>query len=266
MADYVHGYTAPEGERLVDQASELADLLHAQTRFATGSIVLEPGCGVGAQTVILAERNPRAYFVSFDRDRSSVDEAKRRIAHRQLENVSVLHADLFSLPFDVATFDAVVSCFVLEHVPAPQRALSQLKSFLKPDGRLIAIEGDHGSAFFHPDSAAAHAAIRCQVELQRRTGGDAHIGRRLHSLVAETGFRDVIVATHTVYGDANSSGLRDTFVRKIFVPMIDGVKRQALDANLIASDVFEQGVADLLRTCDSEGVFCYTFFRAEARG
>ena len=42
------------------------------------------------------------------------------------------------------------------------------------------IEGDHGSAYFHPDSAAARAAIACQVELQARAGGDALIGRQLY--------------------------------------------------------------------------------------
>ena len=41
------------------------------------------------------------------------------------------------------------------------------------------IEGDHGSAYFHPDSPAAHEAIRCQVELQARAGGDALIGRQV---------------------------------------------------------------------------------------
>ena len=45
------------------------------------------------------------------------------------------------------------------------------------------IEGDHGSAYFHPDSDAARDAIRCQVELQRAAGGNAMIGRQLYPLL-----------------------------------------------------------------------------------
>ena len=51
---YVHGYTVRENVRLVDQATTLADILHSDTIYPAGSNVLEAGCGVGAQTIILA--------------------------------------------------------------------------------------------------------------------------------------------------------------------------------------------------------------------
>ena len=60
--DYVHGYSNREGARLLDQASTLAELLHGDTRYPAGSSVLEAGCGVGAQTVILARNSPEARF------------------------------------------------------------------------------------------------------------------------------------------------------------------------------------------------------------
>src|SRR6266540_977795 len=57
---YVHGYSERERERLLDQASTLTELLHADTRYPRGSSVLEAGCGVGAQTVTLARNSPEA--------------------------------------------------------------------------------------------------------------------------------------------------------------------------------------------------------------
>lgn len=46
----MHGYHARGGHRLQDQARTLAaPPLHHDTRFLTGSAVLELGCGVGAQ-------------------------------------------------------------------------------------------------------------------------------------------------------------------------------------------------------------------------
>jgi hypothetical protein len=55
---YVHGYGPDEMQRMLDQASILVELLHADTVYPAGAKVLEAGCGVGAQTVTLASHNP----------------------------------------------------------------------------------------------------------------------------------------------------------------------------------------------------------------
>ena len=157
---YVHGYRPRESERLHDQAGTLVDLLHAGTVYPSGSSVLEAGCGVGAQTVPLAQRNPEARFTSIDVSADSIAEATRRVALAGLGNVEFRHADIFALPFDGRSFDHVFVCFVLEHLARPVEALAILHRLLRPGGTMTVIEGDHGSAYFHPDSSAAHAAIR----------------------------------------------------------------------------------------------------------
>jgi len=58
MKKYIHGYTETEANRLGDQASILAAHLHYDSHFPPGSTVLEAGCGIGAQTRILAAANP----------------------------------------------------------------------------------------------------------------------------------------------------------------------------------------------------------------
>ena len=42
--------TRVRNERLQDQAGALVDLLHADTTYPPGSVILEAGCGVRAQT------------------------------------------------------------------------------------------------------------------------------------------------------------------------------------------------------------------------
>jgi hypothetical protein len=93
---------------------------------------------------------------------------------------------------------------------------------LKPEGSITAIEGDHGSAYFYPDSAAARRAIQCLVDLQRRAGGDALIGRRLYPLLVQAGVRDVRVSPRMVYVDASRPFLVDGFIRKTFTAMVEG--------------------------------------------
>jgi SAM-dependent methyltransferase len=262
MTDYVHGYGARERARLEDQARTLEALLHAGTAYRAGSRVLEAGCGTGAQTVALARRSPGALITAVDRSAASLEAARARVAAAGLGNVAFRCADLMALPFPRASFDHVFVCFVLEHVAEPAALLAALARVLRPGGTLTAIEGDHGSTLFHPDSAAAHAAIGCQVALQRRAGGDAMIGRRLFPLLTAAGCREVVVEPRVVYADASRPALVDGFVRRTFIAMIEGVRAPALATGLIAAERFDAGIRDLGRTAEADGVFCYTFFKA----
>jgi len=259
---YVHGYDSRESVRLQDQAATLADLLHADTAYPEGSRVLEAGCGVGAQTVTLAKNSPGAQILSIDISESSVREAEQKVRAAGFTNVRFRQADLFALPFGTASFDHVFVCFVLEHLASPVDALKALKRVLRPGGTITVIEGDHGSAFFHPDSEAARRAIGCQVELQRRAGGNAMIGRQLYPLLAGAGFQAVRVSPRLVYADGGRPALAEGFTRKTFTAMIEGVRGPALAAGLAEAAAFEQGIRDLYRTAEPDGVFCYTFFKA----
>jgi SAM-dependent methyltransferase len=258
---YVHGYRPRENERLQDQAGTLVDLLHADTAYPAGSRVLEAGCGVGAQTVTLARRSPDARFVSVDLSAASLAEAKRRIDRAGLTNVEFRQVDIFALPYEPGSFDHVFVCFVLEHLSRPVAALTILRELLRPGGTITAIEGNHGSAYFHPDSLAAHAAIQCQVRLQREAGGNALIGRELYPLLVEAGFDAVHVSPRMVYVDSSRPELVDGFTRKTFTAMIEGVREPALAAGLIEPERFDAGIRALYRTTEADGVFCYTFFK-----
>jgi SAM-dependent methyltransferase len=258
---YVHGYHPREKERLQDQAGTLVDLLHSDTAYPGGSGVLEVGCGVGAQTVTLARRSPNARFTSVDVSADSIAEARRRADRAGLTNVEFRQADVFALPFDAVSFDHVFVCFLLEHLSRPVEALAILEGLLRPGGTITVIEGDHGSTYFHPDSPAAHAAIRCQVEMQREAGGNALIGRQLYPLIVEAGFDAVRVSPRMVYVDSSRPQLVDGFTRKTFTAMIEGIREPAIAAGLIEPEKFDAGVRDLHRTTEADGVFCYTFFK-----
>lgn len=261
-SDYVHGYSAKESVRLTDQATTLTELLHADTFYPPGSRVLEAGCGVGAQTVILAGSSPQADFTSIDISEESLAEAQRRVAEAGFTNVTFQPADIFNLPFPSAHFDHVFVCFVLEHLPDPVGALAALMHPLKPGGSITVIEGDHGSAYFHPDSAYARRAVQCLVDLQRQAGGDSLIGRRLYPLLVQAGYSDVSVSPRMVYVDASKPSLVDGFTRKTFTAMVEGVGEQAVGQGLMDAVSWSAGIRDLYRTAEDDGTFCYTFFKA----
>jgi SAM-dependent methyltransferase len=264
-ASYVHGYSEYETRRLADQANTLAELLHGGTAFPAGARALEVGCGVGAQTAHLVAASPGAHLVAMDVSDRSLTLARARLAaHVPAANVEWCRADLFDPPFADAAFDHLFVCFVLEHLSDPGRALAGLRRVLRPGGTITVIEGDHGSAIFHPDSGYARAAIGCLVRLQSDAGGNALIGRRLQPLLDGAGYVEVRVHPRTVYADRTRPALVDGFTRNTFTAMIESVRDDALAAGLTTGTDWDRGIADLHRTTADGGTFHYTFFKALA--
>jgi ubiquinone/menaquinone biosynthesis C-methylase UbiE len=259
---YIHGYDQREGTRLQDQASTLVELLHSDTWYPVGSRVLEAGCGVGAQTVTLARNSPGALITSIDISEASIREAEKRVLEAGFTNARFQQADIFSLPFAAGSFDHLFVCFVLEHLSEPVQALKILKNLIRAGGTITVIEGDHGSAYFYPDNAAAHRAIACQVELQKRAGGNAMIGRELYPLLRQAGFSSIHVSPRMVYVDSSRPELVEGFTKKTFTAMIEGVRDSATQTGIIDPALFEEGIRALHRTTEYDGVFCYTFFKA----
>jgi SAM-dependent methyltransferase len=83
--------------------------------------VLDLGCGVGHSFGELAPRET----VGVDLD-PAVLVGQERETHA---------ADMRSLPFAAASFDAVISVHSIEHVPDPERVLAEIVRVLKPGGR-----------------------------------------------------------------------------------------------------------------------------------
>ena len=153
---YVHGYDERESERLHDQAGALVELLHGDTAYPAGARVLEAGCGVGAQTVTLSARSPKARFTSID---VSAESLAGRAPPRVCANVEFRAGRHLRAAVQPRRSTTSSSASCSSTSPDPVAALARLKTHAAPGGTITVIEGDHGSAYFHPDSAAAHDAI-----------------------------------------------------------------------------------------------------------
>jgi len=261
MSTYVHGYSENEAIRLNDQADSLASLLHYDSIWEKDSLILEAGCGVGSQTKTVAAQNPECNFISIDISKDSIQEAKRVIASKGIENVEFQVANIFELPFEDEYFDHLFLCFVLEHLANPLEALDTLKRKLKPNGTITVIEGDHGSTYFHPTSDFAIQAIQCQVELQKRNGGDANIGRKLYPILEKAGFDEIMVSPRQVYVDDSNPAMVEGFTKNTFTAMIEGIKEEAIKNGMMDHESFDKGIQDLYHTANGGGTFCYTFFK-----
>ena len=127
------------------------------------------------------------------------------------------------------------------------------------------IVGDHGSCTFHPETAAARQAWNCLIRCQALLGADSLIGRRLYPLLAAAPLQGVTVTRRDVYCDASRPRWMEGFVKKTIIPMVEGVREQALAEGMIDEAIWAEGIRDLHATgTPPEGVFCYTFFKGVA--
>ena len=90
------------------------------------SRVLDVGCGVGQVSNYLAEKGFEA--TGIDISPLFVKEARKN------GKAKFISADTTKLPFEDESFDAVISAETLEHIPEPEKALSEMARVLKKKG------------------------------------------------------------------------------------------------------------------------------------
>lgn len=98
--------------------------------------VLEVGCGRGDFTIELFRRFPRARIMGVDFSSTAIELAK---AKRDALGVDVDFAicDAQALPFTDSSFDWIISCECLEHVPSPARMAAEIRRTLRPGAQFI---------------------------------------------------------------------------------------------------------------------------------
>jgi SAM-dependent methyltransferase len=259
---YVHGYSRAETKRLRDQAATLEPIIHPGTHYLCAEKVLEAGCGVGAQTVLLARRSPETRFTSVDISENSVAKASALIRQLRIKNVEFRIEDLNKLSFRDNTFHHIFVCFILEHLPNPQKALKELKRVLKKGGTITVIEGDHDSCFFTPSSREARHVWQCLVKSQELLGGDSLIGRRLYPVLRKAGFKDIKVKPCPVYADASLPQMVRGFTKETIIAMVKSAEKASFKFGLTDRKRWNAGIKALYKAAGKNGTLFYTFSKA----
>ena len=101
--------------------------------------VLEVGAGAGFNAETLLDRFGGWRLVTTDYDADMVEQAAERL-QRFGDRALVERADATALPYDSASFDAVLSLGVWHHVGEWERALAECARVLVPGGRLLLVD------------------------------------------------------------------------------------------------------------------------------
>ncbi len=264
---YLHGYRAEERDRLHRQARFLEPMVHNRLPFRRRKHILEVGCGVGAQTEILLRHFPELHVTGIDIQEDQLAEARRFLATVPWATAryEIRRMDAEKLEFEPESFDGAFLCWILEHVPSPQRVLSEVRRVLMPGAPVVCSEVLNATFFLDPYSPHTLRYWMAYNDRQLELGGDPFIGAKLGNLLSSVGFRDVVTDVKTFHLDNRAPGERTEMLAYWTDLLLSGAPA-LLEAGKVSQDVVDGMTRELDRVArDPNSVFFYSFIQARAR-
>jgi ubiquinone/menaquinone biosynthesis C-methylase UbiE len=127
--------------------------------LATGAKILDVGCGTGASALPAAQAvGAKASVIGVDLSARLLERARTKAKARGITNIEFRVADMTSLGYPDAHFDAVVSVFSIFFVPDMEGLVRELWRMVRPGGKLAVTTW--GPRIFEPAYARWQTAIR----------------------------------------------------------------------------------------------------------
>jgi malonyl-CoA O-methyltransferase len=125
-------YDEEDNPLILLEERELAPLLGDRQRLR-GLQVADVGCGTGRHTLPLAHAG--AHVTALDFSAGMLARARDKAAALPVRFIE--HDLTRPLPLPDATFDLVLNCLVLEHLPDPPRFFAELARICRPQGAIV---------------------------------------------------------------------------------------------------------------------------------
>lgn len=160
-----------------------------QLRLATGERLLDVGCGLADAARALAQQlGPTGEIVGIDASTAMLDAARGSWDAACPAHFELGDAQALEVPSE--SFDAVRSERLLQWLPDPQAAVTEMARVLRPGGRLCLIDTDWGTLRLAVGADEFSDAVRRTMAVERAR--PSRIGRRLAELAGAAGFGDIV--------------------------------------------------------------------------
>jgi len=195
--EYVLGTHDAERDRLATQHALWIDEVRHAWRTAgitRGSRVLDIGCGPGlALEALIAEVGEHGHVAGVEISPEFVRQSRARGDAHGRPDADIRVHDLMAapLPRDMhGAFDATWCRWVAMFVRDPAMLVRAAHDALRPGGRAVFHEYVHYQTYaLHPHGPRTAEFVEHAMRSFAMDGGDANVGRRLPSLLADAGLR-----------------------------------------------------------------------------
>lgn len=195
MSTYIHGTSTEEQKRLslmndvlLNQACLRELMLRGDER------IIDFGSGLGQFSRTMARAVPHGHVVGIERDPEQLAGARRLAEqHGETGQVEFRSGDVLrpELGDDAGSFDLAHARFVLEHVPDPLVVVRAMVHAVRPGGRIVLADDDHGVMRLWPEPMGFNDLWTAYIRTYDRMGNDPFVGRRLVQLLEQAGARPV---------------------------------------------------------------------------
>lgn len=222
-----------------------------------GRRILDVGCGAGALTLAAVERG--ASGLGVDISAPLIGAARARASRLGLAGAGFVQADAQVHPFDPNGFDSLVSRFGVMFFDDPAAAFRNLRSAVRPGGRLacFAWRGAAENGFMTAaERAAAEILPQLPARVENAPGqfGFADPGR-VRSILADGGWHDAAVTPVDVECSLTEDEL-GLYARRMgpvadLLPTLDEATRSEVERRLDAAFLpyVRDGVARFTAAC-----------------
>lgn len=169
----------------------------------SGMTLLDMGCGPGGITVGLAEIVAPAQVTACDIEQTQLDRAQERAEKAGITNIKFQIANVFELPFDDNSFDAIFMSAVLSNLQRPDDAVREIARVLKPGGIAGFNEFDSGGDIYYPLDPLIQRSADLYFRLREHIGDDPRGGRRLKAQLLRTDLD--CIHMHAIYESIDPS-------------------------------------------------------------
>ena len=138
------------GNETLEQAeTAMLDLYAERGEFTDGQDILELGCGWGSITLYLAAKYPNSKITAVSNSRTQKEHIDAQAVARELNNVTIITADMNDFDITAASFDRVISIEMFEHMKNYQSLLANVSRWLRSGGKLFVHIFTHQKFSYH---------------------------------------------------------------------------------------------------------------------
>ncbi len=266
MSNYIHG-SAPEEQARLAKLNELINgrCLHL-LEIRPGDKILDVGSGLGQFTLLMAERtgaSGRCLGIERDINQLNISIQNQEEGHLPWVAFRQGNAETLELaPQEWNSFDVAHARFILEHVRQPKSVIEGMARALRAGGKVFVADDDHEHMCLYPSPEGFSAVWEAYMASYERLGNDPHVGRKLVSLLHESGLRD-IRNNVVFFGDSAESPTFQAYVANL-IGILEGAQEVMLQHKLIEAHVFQKAIQNLRDWSKKSDAACwYTIHWAE---